>query len=133
LASRIEGQTKYYGITIAIGSSVAARLPGFALIEIDRLRVVGRDRPETLFALLGDAATAASPGFAALATAQAAMLAAYRAQDWDAAAARHAEVLATGAPFHLGTLAALYADRIAACRANPPGAGWDGVFQATEK
>ena len=47
LASRIEGLTKYYGVSIAIGSGLQAQLPGFAMIELDRVRVVGRDAPET--------------------------------------------------------------------------------------
>ncbi|HMO68557.1 MAG TPA: adenylate/guanylate cyclase domain-containing protein, partial [Novosphingobium sp.] len=47
LASRLEGLTKHYGGTIAIGSALAARLDGFALLGLDRVRVVGRDAPET--------------------------------------------------------------------------------------
>ena len=132
LASRIEGLTKYYGVGIAVGSELAVRLDGFALLELDAVRVVGREAPERLFALLA-APEAATPDHAALAAAQAAMLACYRAQDWSRAEAE----LATLAPqlerHGIHKLAGLYAERIAAYRARPPAPDWDGVYQATEK
>ena len=130
LASRIEGLTKYYSVTVAVGAALAARLPGFALLELDAVRVVGRDAPERIFALLGTP-EAHPPGFEALAAGHANLLAAYRAQDWDAADA----VLAHGAldTAGLGRLGAIYRERIAAYRIAPPGPVWDGVFQATEK
>ena len=130
LASRIEGLTKYYGVTVAVGAALAARLPGFALLELDAVRVVGRDAPERIFALLGTP-EAPPPRFEALAAGHADLLAAYRAQDWDAAdaALAHGALDAAG----LGRLGAIYRERIAAYRIDPPGPAWDGVFQATEK
>jgi adenylate cyclase len=133
LASRIEGLTKYYGVPIAIGSALAAKLPGFALLELDRVRVVGRDAPETVYALLGDEAEAGGEHFADLQAAHEAMLAAYRAQDWHAAEQALASLASTAPAFGLGALYALYGKRIATLAADPPGEGWDGVFAATEK
>jgi adenylate cyclase len=133
LASRIEGLTKVYGISIATGSEMAARLPDFALVEIDLVRVVGRDTPERLFALLGPPELAKDPDYAALLTGQGAMLAAYRAKDWDAADAALAALNVAAVRFGLEKLMLLYAERIAAYRKLPPAAGWDGVFQAMEK
>ena len=86
LASRIEGLTKYYGVSIAIGSSLASELPEFAMLELDRVRVVGREAPETLFALLGDEEMALDPAFAAYAVEHERLLAAYRAREWDRSA-----------------------------------------------
>src|SRR3546814_348260 len=60
LASRIEGLTKYYKVPIAMGGALRRELPGFAAVELDLVRVVGRDRPEAIFALLGDETLAAS-------------------------------------------------------------------------
>ena len=40
---RIEGLTKYYGVSIAIGSALERELPEFATLELDRVRVVGRE------------------------------------------------------------------------------------------
>ncbi len=133
LASRIEGQTKTYGVTIAIGAETAGRLPGFALLELDRLRVVGRDRPVTIFALLGPPEMAAGAEFRALVDVQAAMLQSYRAQRWEDASAQ-LDLLAELAPgFGLETLVALYRSRIQRLSRNPPGEGWDGVADAETK
>ncbi len=132
LASRIEGLTKFYGVPIAVGSELAVRLDGFGMVELDAVRVVGREAPERLFALLC-APEQATPAHAALTADQDAMLTAYRRQDWDAAelalAALRPELEARG----MFKLAGIYAERINAYRAAPPGADWDGVFQAMEK
>lgn len=134
LASRLEGLTKAYGVTIAIGEALAAHLPGFATVEVDLVRVVGRDRPERVHALLGDESLAADPAFAALRDGVAAMLAAYRARDW-ALAKHHLDEVegSSAARFGLETLLGLYRQRIAGLAAAPPGEDWDGVFQAQEK
>jgi adenylate cyclase len=133
VASRLEGLTKYYGVAIAIGEGLHAHLPDFACVTLDRVRVVGRDTPEEVHALLGDETLAASPAFQAFAAGHAAMLQAYRAQHWDEAQrlldAHEAQAEALG----LGKLHALMRGRIARYRENPPGADWDGVWVATEK
>lgn len=133
LASRIEGLTKYYGIAIAIGETLRQRIPEFAAIEIDRVRVVGRDRPEAISALIGDEGLAADPAWRAFAEAHAAMLAAYRARAWESALALLDATRAQGESFGLGGVQALFRQRIAALVAAPPPADWDGVFAATEK
>jgi adenylate cyclase len=133
MASRLEGLTKQYGVPIVIGSALAAELQDFALLELDRVRVVGRDAPETIFALLGDEQTAAQERFQDLARSHAAMLAAYRAQDWDAAQIALNRGVPAYAEFGIAGLCELFAARFSGLRANPPGARWDGVFQATEK
>ena len=133
VASRLEGLTKLYGVTIAVGEAMAARLPGFALIELDRVRVVGRDEPATPYALLGEEGLAGEARFTALHVAHNAMLAAYRAQDWDTAASLLEDNAARYAELGIAGLNALYAARVAKLRADPPGADWDGVFTATEK
>lgn len=130
LASRIEGLTKYYGVAVAVGIELAERLDGFAMLELDAVRVVGRDAPERIFALVATP-EAHPPGFAALRDRHAAMIAAYRAQDWDSAQA----VLDDGilAAAGLEKLQGIYAERIGNYRIASPGADWDGVYQATEK
>jgi adenylate cyclase len=133
VASRLEGLTKLYGVPIVAGHAMAERLEGFALLDLDRVRVVGRDAPEEVFALLGDDAVRRQAGFARLARAHAAVLDAYRAGKWDAAAA----ALATGRAEYesngVSGLHDLFAERIAALRESPPREGWDGVYQATQK
>ena len=133
LASRIEGLTKVYGVCIALSEAMAKRIPDFAMIPLDCVRVVGRETPEHLFALVGYPAVAMSPAFKAASDGQQALLAAYRARDWDAAERALTSVNAHAQAFGLEKLVALYAARIAQFRLNPPGADWTGVWDATEK
>lgn len=136
LASRLEGQSRTYGLAVIVGSATeAAARDDFALLEIDLIRVKGKLQAERIFTLLGDAALRGSPAFGAASAANARMLAAYRTQDWDGAGAALAEVEALSSPFggRLAGYLALYRRRIAAGRADPPGEGWDGVYDATDK
>ena len=133
LASRLEGQSKAYGVNIVIGPLTREQAPDFAAIELDLIRVKGKTRPVHIFTLLGDPAVAASEGFAALAKRHEEFLTAYRGQKWDEADRLMKEARGLGEPWHLGKFYDLYVDRLAAFRAEPPGSGWDGVFTATSK
>jgi adenylate cyclase len=133
LSSRLEGLTKYYGVEIAIGSALCARLPGFAMLELDQIRVVGREAPERVYALLGDETLAGDGQFIALSGLHAQMLSAFRARAWDSARTALDALDSLAAPFGLARVCALYRERIDALSRNPPGEDWDGVSQATEK
>jgi adenylate cyclase len=133
LTSRIEGLTKFYGLSIAIGSALHDRLPDFAALEVDNVRVVGRDTPERIFTLLGDETLAERPGFTALRESHEAMLAAYRAADWHAARQHLPLLIERSKGFGLTQLYALYGERIETLSANPPPMGWDGVYDARSK
>lgn len=133
LASRLEGQSKAYGVNIVIGPLTREQAPDFAAIELDLIRVKGKTRPVHIFTLLGDPAAAASAEFRALAKTHEEFLAAYRGRKWDDAERLLKEARALGEPWHLGKFYDLYAERLAAFRAEPPGSGWDGVFTATSK
>ena len=133
LASRIEGLTKYYKVSIAMGSAMHAALPNFASIELDLVRVVGRETPEAVYALVGDEAVAASLEFASFASGHGSMIRAYRAQQWDAAEHMLEQWQPTAAKFGLSGFYDLYRERIAALREAPLPTDWDGVFTASEK
>lgn len=133
LASRIEGLTKFYGVQIAIGDALAARLPGFATLPLDLVRVTGRDRPEEVHALVGDEAVAVDPDFVALTELHREMIAAYRAREWQIAAEKIANLRGIAKRFGLGQVYEIYAVRIAQLATNPPSADWDMVYTATEK
>ncbi len=131
LASRLEGQTKGYGISAMISETVLKRAPHFAALEIDLLTVKGRKEPERVYALLGDTDMASSMAFRALSELQDRMLTAYRAQKWDEALdlAQQCEALRPD----LAGLYALYRQRIDAFKKDPPPADWRGVWVAKEK
>jgi adenylate cyclase len=136
LASRLEGLSKNYGLGIIISESVHDAVGDeFAMLELDMVRVKGKTLPVTIFGLLGDGTFRARPGWARVSAANHAMRVAYGTQDWDgcAAALDELEAAGTAAGITLDVYLALYRERIAAFRADPPPAGWDGVFVATEK
>ena len=78
LASRLEGANKLYGTDILLDGVTAARVGDeFLLREIDRVRVVGKREPVTVFEPLGIAAEV-SENVRALAATYAGALALYR-------------------------------------------------------
>ncbi len=131
IASRLEGLTRVYGVDIILGEETAGQAAGFALLELDVVRVKGRETPLRIFTVLGDGGAAATRHFEMLATGTAAMLSAYRSREWDAARA----ALQACRPIE-ASLAAfydLYEGRIGLYEQAPPPADWDGVFTATTK
>ena len=129
LASRLEGQSKTYGMPIIMGENAATAAADFAVLELDLTQVIGKSGAERIYALLSDEKTANT--FQPLIDAQAEMLAAYRAQDWTVAAALVAKC--RGLKGAVDRLYDEFAARIEAYRDAPPGADWDGVHVATSK
>lgn len=136
IASRLESLSPAYGVDLVIGEETAAGADGFALLELDRVRVKGKAVPIRIFTGLGDRTEAEKPEFRRLKMALERMLAAYRAQDWDQAEAALVECRAAAEVYagdRLAGLWDLYAARIAAYRADPPPPDWDGVYEAKSK
>jgi class 3 adenylate cyclase len=131
LSSRLEGQTKAYGVSILIGEATRQLSPDFAALEVDLLAVKGRQEAVRIYALLGDEAKAKSAEHQALAERHDEMLAAYRAQRWEEAWSllEDCTQMAPG----LEHLYDVYRDRIGYFRDNPPGKNWDFVHVATQK
>ncbi|MDA0218322.1 MAG: adenylate/guanylate cyclase domain-containing protein [Proteobacteria bacterium] len=132
LASRLEGQSKTYGVIIVIGPNthaVAADL--YATLELDKIQVKGRQEAVTIYTVLGRKDMLSDPAYIAFKAKHDAMLVAYRSQDWDLAESLLAECRQMWPSLH--GLHDLYAERIAEFRINPPGADWDGVYVATSK
>lgn len=133
IASRFEGLTKQYGVAILIGSALADQLDGFALLELDRVKVVGRDAPDTIFALIGDEKAAARAEHQLLSKNHREFLSAYRNQNWADAQRCLADSAASYDTASLGKLRQIMMSRIVKLQEFPPPPNWDGVFQATEK
>ncbi|MGE0716938.1 MAG: CHASE2 domain-containing protein [Alphaproteobacteria bacterium] len=68
-AARFEGLSRTYSVPVVIGEATRAAAGDLATLEIGPAIVRGAARPVVVHALLGDAATAATPGFRALAAA----------------------------------------------------------------
>jgi len=131
LASRLEGQSKNYGVAVVVSESTLRLAPGFAAVELDWLQVKGRRDPVKVYGLLGDETMALSERFQQVLAAHSRLLALYRAQEWTAALEQleRCEALEP----ELEYLYELYRGRIARYAANPPGADWDGVYVAYAK
>ncbi|MEM7299658.1 MAG: adenylate/guanylate cyclase domain-containing protein [Pseudomonadota bacterium] len=136
LAARLEGQSKTYGVPIIVGETTAtAAADTIAAIEIDLIQVKGKQEPERIFAVLGDATLDRDENFKALKALNRSMIASYRTQDWASAqdAVAMCSELAEKAGQDLEDYLFLYETRIAEFKANPPGADWSGVYEATMK
>lgn len=122
LGARLEGANKNYGSGILL-SDRTRELAGANIFarELDYVQVKGKTEPTRIHQLF---ATEQAPGSFA------AGLEAYRAQDWDAAEQAFT-ACTTEAPDDPVPLAFL--ERIRHFRSQPPGAGWDGVWEFETK
>jgi adenylate cyclase len=125
LGSRLEGLTKQYGVGIVVGGATRQQAHGIAYRELDRVRVKGRREPVDIHEPLGEDASV-SPLTRTEADRWHRALALYRTRDWDNAETALHELLVA----HPGSrLYAMYLERLAQMRANPPGSDWDGVHE----
>lgn len=132
LASRLEGQTKGYGVNILIGPKTYEAVQDMAVLELDLLRVKGKQEPVKVYTLLGAADMAATDGFRVWRQAHDRMLQAYRQGDFTIAQETIGECRRLSAGV-LDKYYDVYGERIAELTKNHPGDGWDGVFVATSK
>jgi adenylate cyclase len=132
LASRIEGLTKQYGVDILVTETTREEARDLAFVEADLVRVVGREQPIRIFALVGDAGHAGSEDFRAVREAHGRFLDIYRRGDMAGARAVLSDASAI-APDQLAGLYGVYRDRLALLAKAPPEPGWDGVFVAERK
>jgi class 3 adenylate cyclase len=131
LASRLEGQTKNYGVGIVINETTRSLAPEFAALELDLIAVKGKSEAVRIYGLLGNAETAEDSDFQELARQHQAMLAAYRNQRWHEA--RELMEACSVLDPSLNRLYDVYRDRIGQYEKTPPGRNWDGVFVALTK
>jgi class 3 adenylate cyclase len=131
LASRLEGQTKNYGVELVIGPRTHGLAPDFAALEVDLIAVKGRQEAEQIYTLRGNSGVKNAADFQALDACHKEMLAAYRAQD--CAAARKLLDDCTQLAPDLEQLYDVYRDRIGYFQLNPPGDSWEGIHVASQK
>lgn len=116
LASRLEGQSKSYGVQLVVGeSTVKASQRGYNFVELDRIAVKGKTKPETIYTV-GDVDQVKHRQF----------LTNYYTGDWDKALKIGRE-LSHGSKLH--EYYTLMCDRLAqGCPAD-----WKGYYVATSK
>jgi adenylate cyclase len=134
VASRLEGQTKVYGVPIIIGSKTGEKAKEkFAILELDLVKVVGRTEPDTIYALLGREDVASDIRFQELRKLWSTMIYSYRSRDWEGALEAIELCRSAEHNFGLGMLFDLYWTRIRAFQASAPPADWTGIFVAETK
>jgi adenylate cyclase len=134
VASRLEGQTKYYGVSIIIGSKTAEKAKEkFAILELDLIAVKGKTEPQTIYALLGREDVAGDIRFQELRKLYSTMLYCYRSRDWEGALEAVDLCQAAEHNFGLSSLFDLYRTRIQAFQQSAPPADWRGIFVAETK
>jgi len=123
LASRLEGQNKYYGTHIILSEFTAGKVKDkFMLREIDLMRVVGKEKPVAIFELMADGNNELAEGFSEA-------LKVYRAKGF-----QNALDIFTGlSGEHNDPVAKLYAERCREYIHTPPPLDWDGVFISGKK
>ena len=132
LAARLEGQTKYYGVPIAIGEGTYQKVTDFAALEIDLIQVVGRTQATRVYALFGDDVMAQTAAFKGWMDVHMQMLAAYREQNFDKATSL-LNACSEKSEGRGTVLYDLYAQRIAALKTQDLPEDWGGVYISKQK
>jgi adenylate cyclase len=137
LASRIEALTRHYGVDVLAGEATFqatqnASVAGFRWVEVDHVRVKGKQRPVTLFTPVSEASLQPLM-FDEEMRLWGLVLTAYRLQHWDEAEAR---LTTLQTRFDRSPLLGLYQQfdgRIQHHRRAPPPADWDGAYTFDSK
>jgi adenylate cyclase len=129
LASRLEGQSKNYGLPIILGSRTASALADrFAVLELDCITVKGKTEPESVYTALGGQDVAGSDRFGQLRHHINDLLRRFRQRDFAGATQSIESCRKLSDGFGLEHLLDLYSERIRVFEENPPPADWNGVF-----
>ncbi|MCE5194316.1 MAG: adenylate/guanylate cyclase domain-containing protein [Nitrospiraceae bacterium] len=123
LASRLEGQNKYYGTHIILSEYTAHRVKyKFILRELDLLKVVGKEKPVAIFELMTEQNEKLAEEFSK-------SLKFYRGKEFKKALASFKKLSTE----HNDNVSKMYADRCNEYIKNPPSDSWDGIFISMKK
>lgn len=123
LGSRLEGLTKHYGVSILVSESTREQAPDVQFLELDRVRVKGKEKPVAIFEPLG-LRSQLDKNVRSLITRHKQALRLFREQRWDAA---EQEFFMLQQADSKRKIYQLYLERIQRFRQQSPGAAWDGV------
>ena len=135
LTSRLEGLSKVYRVITVVSEETRNQAKALAFLELDLTRVKGKTEVARIYGLLGDESLAGDPLFVSLRAAHDALLDAYRAQQWQAARERMAQIrsMPLTRELELDSLYDVYEERIADFETAPSVSQWDGVYAAETK
>jgi adenylate cyclase len=134
VSSRLESQSKLYGLPIIIGARTASAIADkMAVLELDLLQVVGKTKPERIFTVLGGPELRTSAAFREITELQGSMLHAYRSRNWARALEINLVCRERGKPFGLNEYYASFVRRILELIDTPPPEEWTGVTVREKK
>jgi len=133
LASRIEGLTKQYKVSVLVGNATASKLEALAVVEADLIQVIGRKTPERIFILAGEEDMAEADGYKVLMPLHEKFLKAYRAQKWGAAQKYIPQLRELAKSMDFEGYYDVMSARIDGYKTSPPPKDWGGVYVATSK
>jgi adenylate cyclase len=126
-ASRLEGTAKYYGVSFLIGESTyLLTRDAYRFRELDKIRVVGKHVPVTVYELIGPLSEPEDSRIAKFGAA----LALYRGHRWEEAEKYFASIL-DEVPEDKPSK--IYLERCEYYKNIPPPEDWDGVFNRVDK
>lgn len=131
LASRLEGTAKFYGVKLLVSESTYKLAQNkFVYRELDKIRVVGKKIPVTIYELMGSISHPDSIKNQEIADKFGEALRLYRNREWDKAL----QIFKMFTDVNADDVAAtIYVKRCLFFAKNPPPADWDGVFVRTKK
>jgi adenylate cyclase len=133
LASRLEGQSKGYGVKTVIGQEThEAVKDSHATLQLDMLAVKGKKEAVSIFCLLGDSSFKNTEDFKKLEKTHNSILEFYFNQKWEEAL-KEIDLAKSLCKRVMSDYYNMMIDRIKEFKNAPPPKDWDGVFIATTK
>lgn len=129
LGSRLEGLTKQYGVSLIVSEFTKDQVPSFIYRELDIVRVKGKNKPVAIFEPICEESQLDKSTKDSLKLYREA-LKYYRNQQWDLAEMQLINLQKLDPQRYLY---AMYVERIAYFRNNPPDKNWGGVFNFETK
>jgi len=126
-AARLESSAKYYGVDVLVGEQTYLNSRDvYKYRELDKVRMVGKQVPVTVFELIGKHSDACAKLYEDFAAA----LAIYREHKWDDAEKSFASIVTE---FPDDKPSKLYLERCLYFKTTPVPVNWDGVFNRRGK
>lgn len=129
LGSRLEGLTKQYGVQIIVSETTKYATPDIGYLELDRVRVKGKNEPVSIYEPLGLNTALTSEELSTIEQLDIA-LSDYHQQNWQQAKSAFITLSELQPEKQLFKL---YITRIDEYLLKPPEADWDGVFTHKSK
>jgi len=133
LASRLEGQSKPYGVKIVVGPKTAEYIADeYFVVELDTIAVKGKKQGVNIYTVLGTSKEMEFLNYIPFREIHNEMLDDYRTQNF-ARAIKSCTNLRTAFGGNMKNYYEMMLERCEEYVKNPPPADWDGVYRATSK